>query len=439
VSKIKRLFLIALILPLVLLNNCSKKTTPQKLGNISGKVFAASTSLPIIDALVSCGGVSSTTDDSGAYSLQNVPVGLRTLTTSKAGYQLYSMPVEIQGGDNPIDVYMSLDMATMGAIAFLSNRTGSNQLFVMDSDGSNQRQLTNLSLPEWWEAARSPLWSPYKQRIAFIGKLDENTPTILLINPDGTGLDTLMHVPLWLTLLGDWSKDGNQIVYGAQYPLYMPPPLYDIYLINSDGTGIEKLIGADGLPRFCRDDRVLYRALKGGFTSGNIFAINTDGSGEEQLTDTAITGVSYYYMPVASPDGRKIAFGIELLWECVHYALGLMNSDGTGDTLLTWSCGPYHGISDIEFSPDGQKILFLADNVNNSEVYVINVDGSGLTALTGDIACDRRGARWSPDGNWIVFTSNIKGNMDIYKVSADGAKTLTQLTSDPADDFCPDW
>jgi len=260
-----------------------------------------------------------------------------------------------------------------------------------------------------------------------------------LINPDGTGLDTLMHVPLWLTLLGDWSKDGNQIVYGAQYPLYMPPPLYDIYLINSDGTGIEKLIGADGLPRFCRDDRVLYRALKGGFTSGNIFAINTDGSGEEQLTDTAITGVSYYYMPVASPDGRKIAFGIELLWECVHYALGLMNSDGTGDTLLTWSCGPYHGISDIEFSPDGQKILFLADNVNNSEVYVINVDGSGLTALTGDIACDRRGARWSPDGNWIVFTSNIKGNMDIYKVSADGAKTLTQLTSDPADDFCPDW
>jgi TolB protein len=233
--------------------------------------------------------------------------------------------------------------------------------------------------------------------------------------------------------------DGDQIVYAARYPLHIPPPLYDICLINSDGTGMAKLIGADGLPRFSRDDRVLYRARKGGFTSGNIFAINNDGSGEEQLTDTAIVGVSYYYMPVASSDRSKIAFGVELIIDCTHYALGVMNSDGSRDTLLTWSCGPYHGISDIEFSPDAQRILFLADNMNNSEVYVTNVDGTGLTALTGDIACDRRGARWSPDGNWIVFTSNINGNMDIYKVSADGAKTLVQLTSDPADDFCPDW
>jgi len=147
-------------------------------------------------------------------------------------------------------------------------------------------------------------------------------------------------------------------------------------------------------------------------------------------------------MPVASPDGSKIAFGVELVIDCLHYALGVMNSDGTGDTLLTWCSGPYHGISDIEFSPDGQKILFLADNYHNgdnSKIYIIGADGSGLTALTGDIACDRRGARWSPDGNWIVFTSNINGNMDVYKVSADGAKTLVQLTSDPADDFCPDW
>lgn len=438
----KRILCLLGIVFLVVSISCSKKSTSQRFGSIIGNVYAAGTGMPIFGALVSCGAVSDTTDASGAYSLQNVPVGLRTLAASKPGYRLYSMPTQVKEGNNSIDVYMSLDMATMSPIAFLSDRIGSTQLFVMDSDGSNQRQLTNLGLPEWWEAARSPLWSPYKQRIAFIANLDAYTPTILLINPDGTGLDTLVNMLLRFALLGDWSKDGNQIVYAAQYALHMPPPLYDIFLINSDGTGMEKLIGADGLPRFCRDDRVLYRALKGGFTAGNIFAINIDGSGEEQLTDTAITGVSYYYMPVASPDGSKIAFGVELIIDCIHYALGVMNSDGTGDTLLTWSSGPYHGISDMEFSPDGQKILFLADNYyngDNSEIYIIGVDGNGLTALTGDIACERRGARWSPDGDWIVFTSNINGNMDIYKVSADGAKTLVQLTSDPADDFNPDW
>ncbi len=435
----KRILCLLGIVFLVVSISCSKKSTSQRFGNITGNVYAASTGMPISGALVFCSAVSDTTDASGAYSLQNVPVGLRTLAASKPGYRLYSTPTQVKEGANSIDVYMNLDVATMGPIAFLSDRIGSTQLFVMDSDGSNQRQLTNSSLLEWWEAARSPLWSPYKQRIAFIAKLDANTPTILLINPDGTGLDTLVHMPLWFALLGDWSKDENQIVCAAQYPLHEPPPLYDIYLINSDGTGMERLIGADGLPRFCGYDRVLYSARKGGFTAGNIFAINTDGTGEEQLTDTAIAGVSYYYMPVASPDGSKIAFGVELIIDCLHYALGVMNSDGTGDTLLGGCSGPYNGISDIEFSPDGQKIVFLANNGDNSEVYVINVDGSGLTALTGDIACDRRGARWSPDGNWIVFTSNINGNMDIYKVSADDAKTLVQLTFDPADDFNPDW
>ena len=435
----KRILCLVGVLFLVVLISCSKKPTSQKFGNIMGNVYAAGTGLPISGALVSCSAVSDTTDASGAYSLQNVPVGLRTLAASKPGYQLYSAPTQVKEGNNSIDVYMTLDVATMGPVAFLSDRIGSTQLFVIDSDGSNQRQLTNLSLPEWWEAARSPLWSPYKQRIAFIANLDASTPTILLINPDGTGLDTLVYMPIWRAQLGDWSADGDQIVYAVQYPFHMPPPLCDICLINSDGTGGMILVSADGLPRFCGADRILYVTHGMGFALQHIFAINTDGSGAEQLTDDAIPGVSYYYMPVASPDGSKIAFGVELIIDCLHYALGVMNSDGTGDTLLTWNVCPYHGISDIEFSPDGQKILFLADNVNNSEVYVINVDGSGLTALTGDIACDRRGARWSPDGDWIVFTSNTNGNMDIYKVSADGAKTLVQLTSDPADDFNPDW
>jgi Tol biopolymer transport system component len=437
VSKIKRSFLIALILPLVLLNNCSKKTTPQKLGNISGKVFAVITSLPIIDAFVSCGGVSSTTDDSGAYSLQCVPVGLRTLTISKAGYQLYSLPVEIQEGDNPIDVYMSLDMATMGAIAFLSNKTGSNQLFVMDSDGSNQRQLTNLSIPGNWLMSRGPLWSPEKEGIAFVATLEINSYGLLVISSNDFELDTLIdgsQKDAWL--LGDWSPDGSKIVYVCDPEFQHPPPPLRIFIINSDGTCDQELAGGQQA-RFCGNNKVVYQPW-----GRDIYMVNADGMGNVQLTDSIISGaeVITYYMPVGSPDGSKIAFGVKLTIECVHYALGLMNSDGTGDTLLTWCCGPYSYISDIEFSPDGQKILFLADNGNNSEVFVINLDGSGLIALTGGIVDYRGHARWSPDGEWIVFaSSNISGNLDIYKVSVDGAKTMVQLTSDPADDFCPDW
>lgn len=430
------LYLVPVIL-LILSGSCSKKPTPQKFGDITGKVCATGTDLPLSYALVSCSGITDTTDANGAFSLSNIPVGIRTLTASKAGYEPYSASVDVREGHNSLDIQMKSLMATMGEITFFSERGGSPQLFVMDLDGSNQQQLTNLSLPEGWETSRDPLWSPDKERIAFIASLKQGSYDLMLINADGTDLDTL--VSLEPARLGDWSSSGNQIVYGGRLPFHAPSPAFDIYLINSDGSDKKVLAGPAGLPRFCGSDRVVYVAWPAGTTPGDIFAITTDGSGEEQLTDSAIAGVSDYYMPVASPDGRKIAFGVDLIIDCIHYALGVMNSDGSGDTLLTWSCCSYRGISDIEYSPDGQKILFLANNGDASEVYVINVDGSGLAGLTGGIACERKGARWSPDGNWIVFTSNIGGNNDIYKVSVDGGKTLMQLTSDPADDSNPDW
>ena len=143
-------------------------------------------------------------------------------------------------------------------------------------------------------------------------------------------------------------------------------------------------------------------------------------------------------MPVGSSNGEKIAFGVHLGIRSPHYALGIMNSDGFGDTLLAYELSGPHGITEIEFSPDGQKILFIPDNGDNSEILVINTDGSGLDSLTGGIACSDGGAAWSLDGNWIIFTSKRDGDKNIYKISIDG-NTLVRLTDDPADDFSADW
>ncbi|HEX9916614.1 MAG TPA: DUF5050 domain-containing protein [candidate division Zixibacteria bacterium] len=316
-------------------------------------------------------------------------------------------------------------------IVFYSNRTDSTEVFVMEQDGSNQERVTPSGL-NIFPVGRAPLWSPDKEEIAFACLLNLPMPAIMLINPDGTGLDTLVLHPGGNVLLGDWSPNENQIVYSAIPEFWMPPDPIEIFIINSDGTGNLKL--DDGYqPRFCGNNKVVYTDYYGG---GNIFIINTDGTGKKQLTDVGVGGGAYH-MPVGSPDGRKIAFERSYSHLPSNPALGIMNSDSSGETLLV--SGLAEGIAEIEFSPNGQRILFLTDNGDNSEICVINIDGTGLDSLTGGIACGDGGASWSPDGEWIAFTSNRDGNKNIYRVSTDGRKELVQLTDNPADDFNPDW
>jgi TolB protein len=427
-KNMRKLLFLFPVLCLVLCDCGSKKITQQKLGNIEGKVFLIGTGLPIPDVLVSCSGISDTTDSSGAYSLLNIPVGMRSVTAEKEGYELWKAFIDVRKGNNTLDIYMNSTTPITKGIVFYSQRTGSTQLFVMGSDGSNQQQLTSL-LIRGWPGDRDPLWSPDKEKIAFIASLKKESWDLMLINSDGTKLDTLVD---WRpALLGDWSPDGNWIIYLTEAEYWLPPPL-DIFIIKPDGSGDKELIPGEE-PRFCGKYKVIYSVDE------NIYIVNTDGTGQQRLGDSVISGQKayYYYKPVGSHDGQKIAFGVDLGFNCPHYAVGVMNSDGSEDTLLAFEIGRF-GLSKIEFSPDNQKILFLTSDGDNSEIFVINIDGSGLDSLTGGVACADGGASWSPDGNWIAFTSNKNGNKDIFKVYID-SKMLVQLTYDVADDFRPDW
>jgi Tol biopolymer transport system component len=93
-----------------------------------------------------------------------------------------------------------------------------------------------------------------------------------------------------------------------------------------------------------------------------------------------------------------------------------------------------------DISPDGTKVVFNGrlPAAADPNVFVVNVDGTGLTQLTTDTATDQLAA-WSPDGSKIVFTSNRTGIPQVWVMDADGGNQA-QLTFDPnPKDQLPDW
>lgn len=127
-------------------------------------------------------------------------------------------------------------------ISFASSRAGARQLFVMNADGSNIQQVTNLS-----NMGGRSTWSPDGTRLAFY-RGEQGDRNIYIINVDGTGL-------VKLTDGGDnlgpsWSPDGNWIVFTS-----FRDGNNELYIIHPDGTGLTRLTNSpisDWQPRWGR-------------------------------------------------------------------------------------------------------------------------------------------------------------------------------------------
>lgn len=91
------------------------------------------------------------------------------------------------------------------------------------------------------------------------------------------------------------------------------------------------------------------------------------------------------------------------------------------------------------WSPDGERIAFYSERDGNSEIYVMNADGTGRKRLTNNFASDGY-PTWSPDGTRIAFDSDRGGpqSFDIYVMDADGSNPV-RLTTHPKRDLNAAW
>jgi Tol biopolymer transport system component len=258
---------------------------------------------------------------------------------------------------------------------------------------------------------------------------------IFVMNVDGSGRQRVSSGE-GRTTCGHFLPDGETIVYasthlggrecppepgnelGYVWPIY---DTYDIFRVRLDGTGLTRLTrtpGYDAEATVARDGRIVFTSVRDG--DMDIYSMNDDGSDVRRLTNLPGPDGG----PFFSADGSQIVFrgrhpekGAELdgyftllkkgLWKPAGLDVFVMNRDGSNLRQITKNVGGANWAP--FFAPDGKQIIFASNMKDprggNFDLYLINVDGTGLEQLTFSDKFDGF-PMFSPDGKKLIFASN---------------------------------
>jgi TolB protein len=151
-------------------------------------------------------------------------------------------------------------------IVFCSNRDGHLNLFIMDADGGNVRQLTKTK--DCYNGG--PFFSPDGTKVIFRSdRKEKDRLQIYVINADGTGEKALTNNDKWVYWAPFWYKDGKHIIYtAADHSDEKARPNYDLYWMNIETgktTRITFAPGQDVLPVFSPDyQKVMWTSSRDG-------------------------------------------------------------------------------------------------------------------------------------------------------------------------------
>ena len=263
-------------------------------------------------------------------------------------------------------------------IYFVSSRSGAKEVWQMDYDGANQKQITHLGT-----MALSPHASPDGSRIAFSGVSNVEWQILMY----SLELNRAVSFPRFqgTNLSPAWSSDGKWLAFSSSRA--GDSEIYVADVMGSNPRRLTNSKGPDVSPTWNPKTNAQIAWVSGRTGLPQIYTMESDGTNVVRMTDQG-----YAVSPSWSPNGQLLAFA----W-VRHYGPGAPGA---------------------------------------SDIYVMDVASKQWVQLTHD------GGRndfptWSPDGRHIAFQSNRTGKTQIWSMLADGSQAR-QLTT-AGQNSQPNW
>lgn len=265
-----------------------------------------------------------------------------------------------------------------GRIVFTCARGGYNQLCMINSDRTDLVQLTDVSASNYY-----PVFTPNADSILFAS-----------------------------------NRAG---------------PNFDFFLLNFTEREVFQVTNGVGnviAPDFSPDGRAIAFANKAGDNPTAIWMVNTDGLNPRLV----YTGARDIVAVAWSPDGEKIAYAMNS-GVPQEYEIYIMNSNGRSHLKISQGLQGIGG--SVDWSPDGKRLLVYAGPFGDKDIYEIDAAAGSSVQLT--FGGNNAGGSYSPDGQFIVFNSLRNDDQaDLYIMEVDGSG-MRQLTNDPEPDWGARW
>ena len=257
---------------------------------------------------------------------------------------------------------------------FVSNRTGNKEVYVMDVDGHNQKNVTrngsiNIS-PAWSRDGKSFLYTCFRRR----------NPDLYQISLS-TGRTTLLSAVTGLNATPAWSPDGKRIAM-----MMRGKDNTDIYVLSPRGKNPSKLTRSwanEASPTWSPDGKqIAFVSDRSG--SPQIYIVDLATRKARRLTFEG----GYNCSPAWSPKGDRIAFAGR---EGRRFQIYSVRPDGTKLRKLTDKGNNEHP----SWAPNGRHIAFASTRKGNYDIYIMTEDGGGPWRVTTSRGNDTEPA-WSP-------------------------------------------
>ena len=321
----------------------------------------------------------------------NAPKRLLVLILSVAIILQVSVLAGCAGSGSSPAITTVTSTQAMPQLAFAGNRNGKYALFLINMDGSGEKQITDAS-----EDIYHPSWSPDGKLIA----AQTGGSRIVIMNTDGTNLkklNTVFHQAYESDFTSpDFSPYGNLILsVQAQNTIFR-------VITGLNLGGQESLIFNSGV-------NTSKRALDNPSVSPDASMLAFDDSLSLPATGTS---------DGAGLGGAGIISSTQLNPVYVR-RICVVDFDGTNLVQLTTSKEKYDDTYST-WSPDGKRIAFMSNRAGGkNQIYVMNADGTGQTQITND-TFENHDPAWSPDGAYIAYVSDHSGISELCIIRPDG-------------------